>query len=231
MRRRPHRAVLFDLFDTLCRIDTTTYEEGKRRAARILGVDAELYRQAWIASGNGAQVGLLPDLAARVRAVAASVGGSPDEATVGRIGRLEEECLGLATTLYPDALPALRAVREMAGLKIGLVSNASSIAPMIVASLGLEPFFDHLTFSFRVGLVKPQPGIYLEACRALLVDPEACLFVGDGNGGELDGAKALGMEAVRIERPTAHNPYRKSESVRFDASVDSLIRIPALLRP
>ena len=79
-------------------------------------------------------------------------------------------------------------------------------------------------------MIKPDPGIYLEACRLLGVAPAACLFVGDGNGRELDGAKGVGMEAVRIERPVSIGRYRREDSVEFDVSVDTLTRIPSLLR-
>jgi FMN phosphatase YigB (HAD superfamily) len=109
-----------------------------------------------------------------------------------------------------------------------LVSNASSPTESLFESLGLRPFFDAVTWSFRVGATKPEPAIYLDACRALATAPSECLFVGDGNARELDGARALGMTAVRIERDFSLGPYRKEESRLFDASIDDLRRLPAL---
>ena len=226
----PHRAVLFDLFDTLCRIDESSYMSGKRREADLLGVDPDRFMEAWHGTGDRAQTGALPDIAARARAAAEMVGVSPDMETLREILRIEEATMTGAASLYPDVLPTLNDLRGRAGLKVGLVSNASSIAALLLDSLEIGAYFDHVTFSFRVGLVKPDPAIYLSAADAIDVRPDACLFVGDGNGRELNGARGVGMEAVRIERPITPGPYRKSESTEFDHSIRTLTLIPSLLR-
>ncbi len=231
MEGRAHRAVLFDLFDTLCRIDEPTYLEGKAEEARLLGLDPEAFLKVWVGLGDEAQTGALPDVAARVRAAAGALGRAPDRALVERVGRVEIDALQDATTLYPDVLPTLRAVRERGDLRVGLVSNASSSAAILFEGLGLRPYFDRTLFSFEVGVVKPHRAIYLRACGDLGVEPGSCLFVGDGNARELDGACDVGMDTVRIVRPAILGPYRKEASVRFDASVEDLTRVLPLIRP
>ena len=226
----PHRAVLFDLFDTLVRMDTEAYLAGKREEARLLGAPPEQFIAAWIDSSDQAQKGELPDFPARVRHAALACGVDPDETAIARVSGLEVR-MAPSLSLYPDVLLTLEGLRRHPGLRIGLVSNASSTAALLVERLGLAERFDHLTFSFRVGCLKPTPRIYLAACEALDVRPVDCLFVGDGNGYELDGARALGMEAVRVERPVVEGPYRKGESRTFDASVDDLTRVLTLVRP
>ena len=230
MPRASHEAVLFDLFDTLCFIDEPEYLRGKERVAAALGVRFDPFLEAWIACGDDAQSGVLPDIEARVRRAAAAAGGRPDDAAVERAVALATRTMIRASALYPDVLPALGAVRGLRGLRVGLVSNASSVAALLFDRLGLAGFFDHAAFSFRVGAVKPDPAIYLAACRALGVEASRCLFVGDGNARELDGAKDLGMEAVRIERPLPLSRYRRGESTRFDWSVGALTDIPPLVR-
>ena len=37
-----------------------------------------------------------------------------------------------------------------------------------------------MIFSCEIGLLKPDPEIYLDMARRLAVDPAACLYVGDG---------------------------------------------------
>ncbi len=206
MLKGTHRAVLFDLFDTLVRIDSEAYLEGKREEARLLGIDPERFIAAWMDLSDRAQSGELPDFTARLRQAALDCGVHPAD-------------------------PTLEPLRRDRRLRLGLVSNASSTAALLVERLDLARHFDHLVFSFRVGVLKPDPGIYIFACRALGVRPADCLFVGDGNGFELDGARALGMEAVRIVRPLRPGPFRKGESLTFDASVDDLTRVLALVRP
>ncbi|HYS78987.1 MAG TPA: HAD family hydrolase [Candidatus Dormibacteraeota bacterium] len=230
MIRGPHRAVLFDLFDTLVRIDSEKYLAGKREAARLLSVPPDRFIEVWIAAGEPAQTGVLPDIAARIRYAARACGAEPDETLVSRMVRLEEEHMTSGSSLYPDVLPTLAALRARPGVKTGLVSNASSTAAMLFERLGLSGYFKEAVFSFRVGVLKPQPEIYLKACEALHVQPAECLFVGDGNGFELDGAGALGMETVRVERPFTAGPFRKGESLTFDATVDDLTRVLTLVR-
>ena len=43
--------------------------------------------------------------------------------------------------------------------------------------------------------------MYLTACERLRVEPEECLYVGDGGSRELTGAAAVGMTAVRLVAP------------------------------
>ena len=52
-----------------------------------------------------------------------------------------------------------------------------------------------------VGLRKPDPAIYRYACDALGVEPQDCLYCGDGAYRELTGAQASGMTAVEIRDP------------------------------
>ena len=92
------RAVLFDLFDTLCRIDEAIYDEGKRREALVLGLPPGPFASAWVASGDAAQVGLLPDIPARVRRVSAVLGApEPAAALVERVTAIEVATLRAAT--------------------------------------------------------------------------------------------------------------------------------------
>src|SRR5213594_867229 len=135
MIRGPHRAVLFDLFDTLVRIDSEKYLEGKREAAQILGVPSDRFLEAWIAAGDQAQTGILPDIAARVRHVARACGAEADEPTTRQLVRLEERHMLAGSSLYPDVLPTLEALRTHPTLRVGLVSNASSTAALLFERL------------------------------------------------------------------------------------------------
>jgi len=225
-----HRAVLFDLFDTLCRIDEPIYMAGRREQACLLGVEADRFLSAWMQVSDAAQAGTLADLRARLAAACHILGISPPEDRVAEVLRLEAACLVEATSLWPDALPTLQALGRRPGLGLGLVSNASSSGAMLFESLGLAPCFHVAVFSFREGMVKPDPRIYQRACDRLGVPASACLFVGDGNCMELDGAKAVGMEAVRIERPVVPGHYRRGESLSFDASISDLREVLDLVR-
>jgi putative hydrolase of the HAD superfamily len=226
------RAILFDLFDTLCHIDPDLYLAGKEAAAARLGLPGREFLQAWVAAGDESQVGLIVDAAARVRRAAALLGAPPPpEAVVREVVEAERALLARATRLHPDVLPALETLADRGDRPMALVSNASSGAPDLFEGLGLARFFTAVIWSFRVGVVKPEPAIYLAACEAIGRPPGDCLFIGDGNARELDGARALGMRAVRIERRFSLPAYRREESRSFDASIDDLRRLPGLLAP
>jgi putative hydrolase of the HAD superfamily len=56
-------------------------------------------------------------------------------------------------------------------------------------------------FSSELGIKKPDPEIYLKACQLLGVEPQRCLYVGDGGSHELSGASELGMDALLLDVP------------------------------
>lgn len=53
-------------------------------------------------------------------------------------------------------------------------------------------------FSSRIGLRKPDPRVYRLASEQLVVEPEDCLYVGDGDSKELSGAAQASMHPVLI---------------------------------
>jgi putative hydrolase of the HAD superfamily len=58
-----------------------------------------------------------------------------------------------------------------------------------------------VAFSCVLGVCKPDPEIFLHACRSLGLRATECAYVGDGGGHELTAAAALGMRALRLRVP------------------------------
>ena len=52
-----------------------------------------------------------------------------------------------------------------------------------------------------LGPKKPDPRIYEVAVTELGTKPSTCLYVSDGDEGELQGAIKAGMDAVRVRVP------------------------------
>lgn len=96
----------------------------------------------------------------------------------------------------PEMEPLLREVA--AAVPVGLLSDTDPLhwADQLAAHphLGLVP---RPTLSFRIGLMKPDPGCYRAASEDVGVPPWACLFVDDLER-NVDGARAAGMQAVRF---------------------------------
>ena len=58
------------------------------------------------------------------------------------------------------------------------------------------------TLSYEVGVMKPDAAIYLAAARNVATEPAHCLFIDDLEA-NVEGARAVGMQAVRFENPAA----------------------------
>jgi putative hydrolase of the HAD superfamily len=99
--------------------------------------------------------------------------------------------------LYEDALPVLDALR-VAGLKIGLVSNTSRDLDSFVSHFNLP--VDAWISSSRHGKVKPSPSIFMAVLDQLEVEPSAAVMVGDSLEDDVEGARALGMQAYLVDR-------------------------------
>jgi putative hydrolase of the HAD superfamily len=73
-----------------------------------------------------------------------------------------------------------------------LVTNATTRLESDVDALGLARHVDAIVNSARLGVAKPEPGIYLAAAVAAGLPPERCLFV-DDSATNVAAARTLGM--------------------------------------
>lgn len=81
----------------------------------------------------------------------------------------------------------------------GLVTNAHhEFFDPLVESAHLRTVFDGITISSRVGVAKPNPEIFLSACKQVGVEPEEVVFI-DDIARNCDGAIAVGMRSIVFE--------------------------------
>ena len=110
------------------------------------------------------------------------------------------EIMGPASlAVFPDVRPALEALRQK-GRPMAVVSNWQKGLDHFLVELGLREFFDEVVVSVEVGSVKPDSGIFLEACRRLGVAPARVLHVGDSYVDDWQGGRRAGLEVVIIRR-------------------------------
>ena len=121
-------------------------------------------------------------------------------------------------SLYDDALPALAEMRRH-GLRIGLISNGQR---------DLEEFAQHHELDVDVacgslahGRIKPHPSIFEAALEALGVAVDEAVMVGDSYRDDIEGARALGMRAILVDREGL-NPGEPDR-------IDTLRALPAAL--
>jgi putative hydrolase of the HAD superfamily len=103
--------------------------------------------------------------------------------------------------LFEDAFPVLDELRK-AAVQIGLVSNGIRDLTQFVSHHRLD--VDAIVDSRSHGRVKPHPTIFQAALELLGVAPAEAVMVGDSLEEDVEGARALGMRAILIDRENRH---------------------------
>ena len=97
--------------------------------------------------------------------------------------------------LNPPALDALRK-QKAAGRTLLLLSNTDVRRFGYIRETYPEMLiFDDYVLSFELGMVKPEPAIYLEAARRAGCRPEECVFI-DDMPENVEAAVKLGMAGI-----------------------------------
>lgn len=101
--------------------------------------------------------------------------------------------------VYPDVRPALDQLRRR-GLRLAVISNWDLRLGPLLNRLGLADYFDAVVISAEVGATKPSARIFEEAASRLRFGASEILHVGDAGLEDLNGARAAGFAALRIDR-------------------------------
>ena len=107
---------------------------------------------------------------------------------------------------YPDAREAILGLKER-GYRLGLISNFEPWLEDLLQRLGLADHFSVLVISGKVGVEKPHPRLFEIAMERLGVSPGECLHVGDSPNSDYLGARAVGMDAVLLDRWGRHPSF------------------------
>ncbi|MEV7520662.1 HAD-IA family hydrolase [Streptomyces sp. NPDC091371] len=192
---RPFDAVLCD-FDNVIRFyDTSGLAELERAAALPLGTTAAV---AFSPELDGPLLLGRITVAQWVESVVAAL--ADGSGVPGDTARELATAFADAPFAADEAVVSvLRAVRA-AGLVLVLVTNATHRLEDDLAAMGLSDLADHVVSSARVGVAKPDRGIYEIAARRAGAAPERCLFVDDRRE-NVEAAVALGMTGVHYREP------------------------------
>ncbi len=219
------RAVLFDVDFTLFRPGPELGPEGYRRVGERHGLtlDPGRYADARLAAIHELQGEreLVHDdevWIAFTEQIVRGMGGDAEGARACAVDMVREWERHENFTLYEDALPTLDSIRRH-GLLIGLVTNGQRDLEEFVAHHGLE--VDAMVGSRAHGKIKPHPSIFDAALRALGATAEETAMVGDSLEDDIEGARALGMRAVLVDR----DGVQPDEPDR----IDTLLALPAAL--
>jgi putative hydrolase of the HAD superfamily len=219
------RAVLFDVDFTLCRPGPELSADRYARIAARHGVTLDTYRYDDAREAAVLNLKRHPELLHDesiwhrfTEEIFIGMGG-PD-AIASECATEIEEGWGVSENfeLYEDVLPVLDELRD-AELRLAVVSNGIRDLHAFVAHHLLD--VDAIVDSRSHGRVKPHPTIFLAALAALAVAPEDAVMVGDSLEEDIEGARALGMRAILIDREERH--------ANIDERLTDLYGLPAAL--
>ena len=225
MARDDLKAVLFDVDFTLARPGPELGPEGYVRVGRRYGVELDISGHAEARAAALENLQKHPDFRHDeelwiqfTERIVLGMGGDP--ASAREIAREVEHAWENSENfdIYEDVEPVLDELRAY-GLKIGFVSNGARDLREFVRHHGLDA--DVTVASRYHGKVKPDPTIFRKALSRLEVEPGEAAMVGDHLEDDFEGARALGMRAVLIDR---ENRYPEIEERLTD-----LYGLPAAL--
>jgi putative hydrolase of the HAD superfamily len=219
------KAVLFDVDFTLFRPGPELGPVGYQRLGKRhgLALDPERYEDARLAAID--EVQHHPELVhdeeiwiAFTEQIMIGMGGDAGRCRECAVAMVREWERHENFHLYEDALPALSEMRRH-GLRVGLISNGQRDLVEFAEHHGLD--VDVSVGSTAHGRIKPHPSIFETALSALGVEPAEAAMVGDSLEDDVEGARALGIRAILVDRDGVHpdEPDR----------IDTLLALPAAL--
>jgi putative hydrolase of the HAD superfamily len=194
MDLQPYRAIIFDLFHTLTSADILR-APGKG-TSEILGVSREDWNKQLLVYSEDRLRGEITDPYEIIEKMAHAIDPAISIETIQTAVKNRTERFRYALMCIEESTLNTLSKLKSAGKLLGLVSNADVSEIAGWEGSQLEPFFDAVIFSCRVGYFKPEREIYEICLQKLNVLPEECVYVGDGGSDELRGAKDLGMTTV-----------------------------------
>ena len=198
---RAYKGVIFDLYGTL--VDSFRSQESLAsitEMAATLEVPRDEFGRLWRETFSDRETGVFRTIEENIRHVCQRLGIQRDASQVTATAELRLGLYRRSLVPRPGSVETLAALRS-AGFRIGLVSNASAQTDELWRETSMAPLVDMPVFSCEVGMSKPDPRIYHLAFEGLELAADACLFVGDGGSGELEGARRVGLHPVLIRVP------------------------------
>jgi putative hydrolase of the HAD superfamily len=230
-------SVLFDLDDTL-HDDSTAYKTAAlavaHDVARAHQIDPEALLRAYVAqasafwkalSAEHLQAGII-DTRAQMWNDALRDVGIDNFALAKQCAADYASYRSDVLVLLPGALDLVTTLRAR-GCKVGIVTNGfAATHHEKIARLGLTEHVDAVFLADEMGMVKPDPNIFIHACQVLGTTPQRTAMVGDRYDRDVAGAQSVGLFTVLID---IHKIPLPPGAVPPDATVASVSEVLSAL--
>ena len=185
------QAVIFDYGEVL---SGPPDQQAHRNLLAIAGVEEEAFEKAYWAHRLDYDADIL-NAQTYWQTVARDTGV---RFTAKQIEQLTEQDAIMWMNLNPAMLAWIPRIKQ-AGFRLGILSNmGDGVLDYLRPRFSWLSQFDWLTWSCELGVVKPDPAIYLHTVKKLNVSPERALFI-DNLQKNIDGAEAIGLHAALFE--------------------------------
>jgi phosphoglycolate phosphatase len=164
------------------------------------------------------------------RSLETALGREPEadlyERSLARFGEHYERVNGTAAQLYPNVVEGLAAMRAQ-GLKLACATNKlERFTRPLLAKAGLANCFDAVATPDLAGGRKPDPAIFLYACRQFGIAPAEAVVIGDSDN-DGDAARAAGCRFLLV--PYGYREGKAVADLRNDGVVETLLAAATLL--
>ncbi len=188
------KAVIFDMFETLITLYNSELYKG-RQIAEEMGISEAKFREIWDTSDEDRTLGVRTFEEVIIEILQANNIYSKDlyETIVNKRYYCTAETFN---NMHPEVVLLFGALKER-GIKIGLITNCYNEEREVIKKSEIYKYFDAACMSCDIGIKKPNPKIYEICVEKLEVEPEECIYVGDGGSHELEAALECGMKAIQ----------------------------------
>lgn len=220
------KGILFDLYDTLIHLENEEYHRLEELFAVEAGIEFDIYRTVWRKYMPHRMRGDIKTLRDMVEVLFKELGLPYNQRKLNRLERMQVDTLMNTIRFYPDVDKLLSSLKDQ-GFILTLLSNTSHNSENVLDKIPWMHYFDHVVLSHKIGIIKPDPRIYLIALTNMGLEPGNCMFVGDGGSMELDGAANVGMVTAKVMQPGQNLTFSRSQ--KADYYIDSIHKVPELV--
>jgi putative hydrolase of the HAD superfamily len=229
------KAVFFDLYQTLITYDPPQAEL-VARALKDFGIerDAAVFQRPLITADEFiyGEIARRPlsqrsqeekiSLYTRYQSIVLKEAGieADEKLAMGLLNKMQQYSTNLV--LFDDVAPALDDLKTR-GLVLGLISNVEQDMNDTLARLKLYTWLDIIVTSLDAGAGKPQPEIFQEALKRVIIQANEALYVGDQYRVDVLGARGAGITGILIDRTGYHR------DITDCPKISSLAEIPSYL--
>ena len=215
------KAVIFDMFETLVTLFSGPVYMGREIAAEI-GVAEPKFREIWDTTDEARTLGKrsLEDVIQEILMVNNCYSEEVFERIITKRKRMIRESF---EHIHPEIIPLFQWFKEQ-NIKVGLITNCYFEERDIIKDSVLFEYFDVMCMSCDLGVKKPDTAIFERCMKDLRLEPQECLYIGDGGSLELETARAVGMHPLQaawyLKDGTRQPVKRKAEFSQAESPLD-----------